>query len=278
MPKMSRCVCPSKSRARVNGFCAKAAEIAERVVAVARPLAVHDDARLPAARRRPEQLSLRGEGLARIEVVAGQIVDREPVAATVCSDGATPSLPSTTGPADAAAHVARVDVGEWHRQAAGPAESDGRALVTLITPPSVLRPNSALCGPRTNSTCPTSSRSMLDVLEFSCGTPSKYVVTAGLAGARTDAAEPRVAQLAGRELGEVECSAHKSSLADDVAPGVPKRLLRHRGQADRQFLRVGRLFLGRHHQRWQLKRARPAGGRVDRCDWARPGIGRQANR
>ena len=50
--------------------------------------------------------------------------------------------------------------------------SDGRALVTLTRPPSVLRPNSALCGPRTNSICSTSSSSMLDELALSCGTPS----------------------------------------------------------------------------------------------------------
>src|SRR5262245_16308690 len=51
-------------------------------------------------------------------------------------------------------------------------ESDGLRLVTLTRPPSVLRPKSALCGPRTNSTCCTSSRSMLDELLLSCGTPS----------------------------------------------------------------------------------------------------------
>ncbi len=51
-------------------------------------------------------------------------------------------------------------------------DKDGRTLVMLTRPPSVLRPNSALCGPRTNSTCDTSSSSMLDELVFSCGTPS----------------------------------------------------------------------------------------------------------
>ena len=49
---------------------------------------------------------------------------------------------------------------------------DGRLLVTLTRPPSVLRPNSALCGPRTNSIWSTSSSSMLDEFAFSCGTPS----------------------------------------------------------------------------------------------------------
>src|SRR5687767_3520423 len=60
--------------------------------------------------------------------------------------------------------------------------SDGRSVTTLTRPPSVLRPNSALCGPRTNSTRSTLSRPMLDVLVLSCGTPSMYVVTPGLAG------------------------------------------------------------------------------------------------
>ena len=49
---------------------------------------------------------------------------------------------------------------------------DGRLLVTLTSPPRVLRPNSALCGPRTNSIWSTSSSSRLDEFAFSCGTPS----------------------------------------------------------------------------------------------------------
>ena len=53
------------------------------------------------------------------------------------------------------------------------ADIDGRAVVTLTMPPSVLRPNSGLCGPRTNSIWPTSSSSMFDELLLSCGTPSR---------------------------------------------------------------------------------------------------------
>ena len=49
---------------------------------------------------------------------------------------------------------------------------EGRAVVTLTMPPSVLRPNSGLCGPRTNSIWLTSSSSMFDELLFNCGTPS----------------------------------------------------------------------------------------------------------
>jgi len=49
---------------------------------------------------------------------------------------------------------------------------DGRVLAILMTPPSALRPNSALCGPRMNSTCSTSTRSKLVVLALSWGTPS----------------------------------------------------------------------------------------------------------
>jgi len=50
--------------------------------------------------------------------------------------------------------------------------NDGRVLVMLMTPPSVLRPHSALSGPRTKSIwlMPTSSR--LDEFALSCGTPS----------------------------------------------------------------------------------------------------------
>jgi hypothetical protein len=59
---------------------------------------------------------------------------------------------------------------------------DGRVLVTLTSPPSVFRPNSALCGPRTNSTWLTSRSSMLEELELSCGTPSMLVVIDGFAG------------------------------------------------------------------------------------------------
>ena len=43
---------------------------------------------------------------------------------------------------------------------------DGRTLATFTTPPSVLRPNRALCGPRTNSSWVTSSSSMLDEFVF----------------------------------------------------------------------------------------------------------------
>jgi hypothetical protein len=50
--------------------------------------------------------------------------------------------------------------------------SDGLALVMLTRPPSALRPNSALCGPRTNSICWTPINSMLDEFAFNCGTPS----------------------------------------------------------------------------------------------------------
>src|SRR5437016_7024965 len=52
----------------------------------------------------------------------------------------------------------------------------------LMTPPSALRPNRELCGPRTNSICEMSRNSMLDEFAFSCGTPSMYVVTPGFAG------------------------------------------------------------------------------------------------
>ena len=51
-------------------------------------------------------------------------------------------------------------------------DADGRAVAMLTRPPSVFRPNSALCGPRTNSICPISSSSRLDELVFNCGTPS----------------------------------------------------------------------------------------------------------
>jgi hypothetical protein len=44
---------------------------------------------------------------------------------------------------------------------------DGRPLAMFTTPPSVLRPKSALSGPRTNSICSTSSSSMFDELAFS---------------------------------------------------------------------------------------------------------------
>src|SRR5688572_20776867 len=59
---------------------------------------------------------------------------------------------------------------------------DGRAVEILISPPSAFRPNSALCGPRTNSTCATSRKSKLVVFALNCGTPSTYVTTPGLDG------------------------------------------------------------------------------------------------
>src|SRR5262245_9220424 len=61
-------------------------------------------------------------------------------------------------------------------------ESDGRAVEMLTRPPSVLRPNNALCGPRTNSIWFTSSSSMLEEFALSCGTPSMNVVMPGLFG------------------------------------------------------------------------------------------------
>ena len=59
---------------------------------------------------------------------------------------------------------------------------DGRALLMFTSPPSVFRPKSALCGPRTNSTWLTSRNSMLEEFVLSCGTPSMLVVIAGFAG------------------------------------------------------------------------------------------------
>ena len=50
--------------------------------------------------------------------------------------------------------------------------SDGRVLTMLTTPPSELRPYSALCGPRTNSIRSTSASSVLEVFAVNCGTPS----------------------------------------------------------------------------------------------------------
>ena len=46
-------------------------------------------------------------------------------------------------------------------------DSDGRTEVTLTMPPSVLRPKSGLCGPRTNSIWLMSRSSMFDELLLS---------------------------------------------------------------------------------------------------------------
>jgi hypothetical protein len=50
--------------------------------------------------------------------------------------------------------------------------NDGRRLVMLMTPPSVLRPHNALSGPRTKSIWSMASSSMLDEFALSWGTPS----------------------------------------------------------------------------------------------------------
>ena len=66
---MSRSVLPSKSRDGAKRFLLQAAEVTQRVVAVAGALAAEDQSRFPAGRRRPQQLRLAGRGLAGIEVV-----------------------------------------------------------------------------------------------------------------------------------------------------------------------------------------------------------------
>src|SRR4029434_7415554 len=93
---------------------------AEGVSALARPLARDDDSRLPDARGRPEQLSLRREGRSRIEIVSSEIVGREPVTTAVLKRRADTEFAVDHRTADAAADVARVGVGEWHRQRACP--------------------------------------------------------------------------------------------------------------------------------------------------------------
>ena len=63
-----------------------------------------------------------------------------------------PSVLPTTGPEAAARTPTLAVVGERDRRGRPPVAAKRRPAVdTLITPPSALRPNSALCGPRTNS-------------------------------------------------------------------------------------------------------------------------------
>ena len=179
--QMSRSVRPSKSRDDVKRVAAQLSEVVQRVVAVARPFAADDEPRLPRRGRHPQHLGLaevRGPG---VERVAGDVVDREAVALAMSVREPHRDRPGH-GAGDGGADVARPGAAERRGHLAGPAVRDGRTLVTFTSPPSVFRPKSALCGPRTNSICSTSSSSMLDELELSCGTPSMYVVMPGFEG------------------------------------------------------------------------------------------------
>ena len=86
---------------------------------------------------------------------------------------AAPTRPDTTGPPALARISFEPALANGAEKLPVHAESDGREDTMFTSPPRVLRPKSALCGPRTNSTCSTSSRSRLAVLALSCGTPSK---------------------------------------------------------------------------------------------------------
>jgi len=54
-------------------------------------------------------------------------------------------------PETAPAQIAAVEIAVRPTEAAAPVVSDGRPLVMLYHAAEALRPNSALCGPRTNS-------------------------------------------------------------------------------------------------------------------------------
>ena len=70
VPMTSRLADPSKSRDGVKRIGAQRRHVVERVVAVAGPLAGEDDARLPGAVGRPQQLALGRERRAVVDVVA----------------------------------------------------------------------------------------------------------------------------------------------------------------------------------------------------------------
>ena len=69
-----------------------------------------------------------------------------------CSDTPIPSVFATSGP-ETLPRTSRASLlANGTDRLPDQLDSDGLALVTLIKPPSALRPKSALCGPRTNST------------------------------------------------------------------------------------------------------------------------------
>ena len=124
-------------------------------------------------RRHPEHLGLAEVADRESQRVPGDVVDREAVAdrrAERQTDGRVrPGAGPETAPRTSALALRaerRVDAARPLRSATA-----GRSS-TLTRPPSVFRPNSALCGPRTNSICSMSSSSTFDELAFSCGTPS----------------------------------------------------------------------------------------------------------
>src|SRR5262249_36099506 len=73
----------------------------------------------------------------------------------------------------------------------------------------------------------------------------------GIRRARADAAEARLAELAGREVGEERVWRVYRRLADCRHAAVPQRVERNGREADGKSLRVGRLFLRRDGHRRQ---------------------------
>ena len=104
----------------VERIAAKRPHVVERVVAVASPLAGEDHAPLPGAVRQPEQLRLSRERRAGIDVVAGDVVDREAIAVHLRERHAEAELVGRDRTRDAAADRPRAVVAERHGERARP--------------------------------------------------------------------------------------------------------------------------------------------------------------
>ena len=232
---------------------AERANVVERVVAIASPLATEDHTPLPGAVRQPEELRLSREGRAGIDVVARDVVDREALAVHLREGQTDAELVGSDRTRDAAADRPRAVVPKRHGERACPGRyRRARARDVHQAAQRVAAEQRAL---RTADELNLIHIKELDTRRV--GAQLRHAVDIGgdarIVRARADAAEARVAQFSRRPLGKEGVRRKDRGLTDDVDAGAVDGVFRHGCDADRNPLLVLRLLLRCDRDRWHAE-------------------------
>ena len=249
VPKMSRFVYPVVAR-RVERILAQRREVVERVVAVACALAADDEACLPPGRRFPQQLAFSAEGPARVQIVSGDVVDREPFPFGVAERRARAQRVGDEGPRRVSADVPCGEVAKRHRHLARPLFEPGAAARDVDE-------SAERVPAEERALWPAHELDLLDVEQFDARrvrVELRHAVDEGrngrVTGARPNPPEPWVAQLSGGELGEGDIRRKDRRFAHDPDARPFEGVGGDRRDAERQFARVlGLLLRGDGHRR-----------------------------
>ncbi len=224
-------------------------EIVQRVVAVARALAVEHRTRLPPRVRLPQDLPLAEQRGARVEVVARDIVLRKAVARGVAEAEADRDLVRRQGTGHSPTEIAAVEVAVGAAQAAGPGRE--RRAPARDVDDAAERVASEQRALRTAHEFNLVDVDQLDARRVRVELRHAVDVArdAGIGRAGADAAKACVAQLPGAEFVEERVWGKAGGVADGADCVVVQRGARHGGHADGKRLRIGRLLLRRHRDR-----------------------------